>query len=142
MEGKLVVKVIRIAAALIARENGDVLLVRKRGSAVFMQPGGKIDAGETPISALVRELDEEIGLQTQEDRLEPLGTFEALAANEPDHRVIADLFLLARPAGPIAPRAEIEEIRWIDPHNPGDLPMAALTADHILPFWRQRLAGT
>jgi 8-oxo-dGTP pyrophosphatase MutT (NUDIX family) len=47
---------LRIAAALLIREDGHTLLVRKRGTTSFMQPGGKIDPGETAQRALVREL--------------------------------------------------------------------------------------
>lgn len=36
-----------IAAALMVRENGDTLLVRKRGTTAFLQPGGKIEPEET-----------------------------------------------------------------------------------------------
>ena len=39
---------IRIAAALMSRSDGRVLLVRKRATESFMQPGGKIEAGEHP----------------------------------------------------------------------------------------------
>ena len=55
-------KTIRIAAALLIEPNGQTLLVRKRGTQAFMQPGGKIDAGEQPAEALARELHEELGL--------------------------------------------------------------------------------
>src|SRR5258707_3860570 len=52
---------IRIVAALIRDESGRVLLVRKRGTAAFMQPGGKRDPGEDDVTALARELNEELG---------------------------------------------------------------------------------
>jgi len=45
---------IRIAAALLIGGDGHTLLVRKRGTQAFMQPGGKIDAGEQPAEALAR----------------------------------------------------------------------------------------
>src|SRR4030095_347489 len=45
---------IRIVAALIRDEAGRVLLVRKRGTAAFMQPGGKRDPGEDDVAAPAR----------------------------------------------------------------------------------------
>ena len=48
--------IIRIAAALLIDPQGRTLLVRKRGTEAFMQPGGKIEAHEQPVQALVREL--------------------------------------------------------------------------------------
>jgi 8-oxo-dGTP diphosphatase len=44
-------RVISVVAALIRDGDGRVLLVRKRGTAAFMQPGGKRDAGETDVAA-------------------------------------------------------------------------------------------
>lgn len=130
-------KVIKIAAALIARRNGDVLLVRKNGTEVFMQPGGKIEPGETPEAALIRELYEEIGLSVEQDALQPIGEFQAIAANEPHHHVHADLFLITIDDPKISVGGEIDEITWVTPAAPGSLPMAPLTADHILPFWQK-----
>ena len=73
--------VIRIAAALIDDGAGRLLLVRKAGTRFFMQAGGKIEPGETPAAALIRELDEEIGLKVAEADLSPIGRFSAAAAN-------------------------------------------------------------
>lgn len=55
--------IIRVAAALIEDGAGRLLLVRKAGTSCFMQAGGKIEPGEDPAAALLRELDEEIGLR-------------------------------------------------------------------------------
>lgn len=131
-------KTIRISAALLLRGDGHALLVRKRGTVAFMQPGGKIEPGETPEDALTRELSEEIGVIATAAELEFLGQFQAQAANEPDHMVIADVFLLQVNGDDIHATAEIEEIRWISPAEPGEIIMASLTEHYILPFYRER----
>nr|BFE94593.1 hypothetical protein GCM10020185_51290 [Pseudomonas brassicacearum subsp. brassicacearum] len=83
---------IRIAAALLLGPDGRTLLVRKRGTRAFMQPGGKIEAHEQPVQALARELEEELGLQIDPAQARYLGVFSAPAANEPGFVVQAEVF--------------------------------------------------
>ncbi len=64
---------IGVAAAVILRTDGRALLVRKRGTAAFMQPGGKIEPGESLSAALPRELVEETELRVSPYDLQPLG---------------------------------------------------------------------
>ena len=124
---------IRIAAALIRRSDGRVLLVRKRATESFMQPGGKIEAREHPEAALRRELFEELGLELDADELAYVGRFTAAAAHEPGRLVDAEIFR-ADLSRPVAPRAEIEEILWIDPSAPPSVKLAPLTRDELLPL--------
>lgn len=133
---------IRIVAAIVFDANGRMLLVRKRGTTAFMQPGGKFEPGETAPEALVRELNEELGFLLDPAGLESIGRFSALAANEPGHEVDCDVFLLTVASeGEVA--AEIEELRWVDPLGipsvdlPADL-IAPLTRDVLLPIIRER----
>ena len=130
---------IRIAAALLIGSDGRTLLVRKRGTQAFMQPGGKIDAGEQPVEALARELHEELNLRIDPGQASYLGHFSAPAANEPGFTVQAELFQV-HIDGAVSPAAEIEEVCWIDPASDGGLHLAPLTRDHILPFYRASLA--
>ena len=132
---------IDIVAALIRDAAGRVLLVRKRGTAAFMQPGGKRDAGEDDITTLAREIDEELGCGLVSDSIRPLGEFDAISANEPGFRVRAALYEV-EVTGEIAPRAEIEAMMWVDPAAPVDVALAPLTRDHVLPLAsRNRVAG-
>ncbi|ARP98351.1 NUDIX hydrolase [Pseudorhodoplanes sinuspersici] len=128
-------KVISIVAALIRDEAGRLLLVRKRGTAAFMQPGGKRDAGENDVAALMREIDEELGCQVVAESVRPLGLFDAPAANEPGFRVRAAVYALDV-AGPVMPQAEIEEAVWADAAMLSQLHLAPLTRDHVLPLAR------
>ena len=129
---------IRIAAALLVGPDGRTLVVRKRGSEIFMQPGGKIDSGEKALAALVRELHEELALVVATADCRPLGRFRAAAANEPDAMVEADVFVVhldLSVSASVSVQAELAELRWIDPQAPGDIQLATLSRDHILPAW-------
>lgn len=124
---------IEIVAALVCDRNGHVLLVRKRGTAFFLQPGGKREPGESDLDALARELREELGASIVAGSAKHLGMFEAPAANEPGRSVRATVYSVAL-AGETACQAEIEELAWVDPRNPGDILLAPLTRDTILPL--------
>ena len=126
-------RTIRVVAALIRDEAGRVLLVRKRGTAAFMQPGGKRDPGEDDATALAREIAEELGCAMVHDSIRPLGEFDAVAANEPGWRVHACLYGIDV-TGEIVPDREIDAMIWIDPASPPDIQLAPLTRDHVLPL--------
>jgi len=121
-------RVIRVAAAVVTDDAGRYLLVRKRGTTAFMQPGGKIEPGEEPRAALVRELAEEICVVVAPDVLVPWGTHHAPAANEPGHALVAEVFAVPGVLEP-RPAAEIEEHVWVDPAAPGAVELAPLTRD-------------
>ena len=128
---------IRIVAALIRDDAGRVLLVRKRGTTAFMQPGGKRDPGEDDVAALSREIAEELGCRVVRASIRPLGEFDAVAANEPGFRVQASLYGIDV-TGDIAPSREIDETIWIDPAAPPEIVLAPLTRDHVLPLASMR----
>ena len=66
---------IEIVAAVIRDEKGRYLLVRKQGTAAFMQPGGKREPGEDDLTALAREIEEELGLAVVAGSERALGRF-------------------------------------------------------------------
>lgn len=125
---------IHVSAAVILDADRRVLVVRKQGTTRFMQPGGKPEPGETPAETLIRELHEELGLELTPADLEPLGVFVSAAANEPDHRVVADAFVVTIGAAEPVAQAELAELRWITPTDAETLPLAPLSVEHLLPL--------
>lgn len=123
---------LHIAAACLFDEQGRLLLVRKRNTRFFMLPGGKREPGEDALSALERELLEELELQLQTGALQPIGQFQAPAANEANTRVQADIFRAALPHA-VQPAAELEELRWLDTSLPLPDDLAPLLRDQVLP---------
>lgn len=133
---------IRIAVALIVRENGDTLLVRKRGMPMYMQSGGDINAGEAPKAALARHLYRELGLLVAPARMAPFGCFEAEAADAPDHLLIAYVFLITLDKEEIVPANGIDEAVWTPIDEAPALPLAPLTRNHILTlFWQMQFGA-
>lgn len=130
--------VIRIVAAVVIADDGRLLVVRKRGTTTFMQPGGKIEPGEAPADAVVREVREELGVGVVGVR--ELGHHRAIAANEPGHTVDAQLFAVELDGVP-GVAAEIEELAWIDPCDPGDIALAPLTVGAVFDWVRSRPRG-
>ena len=129
---------IHVAAAIVTDSAGRAVVVRKRGTDGFMQPGGKIERGESALAALVRELDEELGLVVDVDATEFLGSFEADALNEPGDRVRAEVFALVTDAE-LRPSGEIDAVHWLEsPDDVHTVPLAPLTLEVLLPLWASR----
>lgn len=119
-----------ISIACLFDESGRILVVRKRGSAYFMLPGGKSEPGETPIQTLQRELSEELGLQLAESEFQSLGHHSAPAANEPGHWVEAEVFQASLTQS-VKVQAELEELDWLG------LPPAR--TEHLAPLLREKI---
>lgn len=131
IEGEGAQPTIRVSAVLAVDDTGRLLVVRKRGTAVWMQPGGKPEPGETAAQTLARELHEELGVRLDPDALEPLGTFTTAAANEVGTTLIADVFR-ASIREPLIAAAEIDAVRWMHPDEFANHPVAPLITQHML----------
>lgn len=130
----MVVQRIRVAAVVLQATDGAILTVRKRGTDVFMNPGGKPEPGESPVECAIREVREELGVSLAAGDLVYLGDVTAPAANEPDHLVEAWVFRCTRPiADDVQPAAEIDAVAWVIPDQESTVALAPLLTQWILP---------
>ena len=112
-----------VVAAALTNQAGEILLQKRpegrQMTGLWEFPGGKVDAGESPESALVRELKEELGIEVDAQNLTPL-TF----ASEPlgDRNLLLLLYRCEVWSG--EPQAlDAPELRWLQPSEMKDLPM-------------------
>ncbi|MBI4969005.1 MAG: GNAT family N-acetyltransferase [Rhodospirillales bacterium] len=126
-----------VAAALIDVD-GRVLLARrppgKSMAGLWEFPGGKIGVGESPEAALVRELKEELGLDTAQSCLAPL----AFASHDYDSfHLMMPLYAIRTWQGRLASH-EGQDLAWVRPEKladypmpPADLPLIAILRDWL-----------
>ena len=112
-----------VAAVALVDGEGRVLVARrpegKSMAGLWEFPGGKVEPGETPEAALIRELAEELGIDVAASCLAPL-TF-ASHAYERFH-LLMPLYVCRRWKGVVTPR-EHDELRWVRAAQLGELPM-------------------
>ena len=116
-------KTVLVAAVALIDPDGRVLLARRpegrRMAGLWEFPGGKVEAGETPEAALIRELDEELGIETWDSCLAPL-TFASHSYK--DFHLLMPLYACRRWQG--IPRGrEGQTLKWVRPRDMGALPM-------------------
>jgi 8-oxo-dGTP diphosphatase len=117
------VKLVLVAAVALVDRDGRVLLTqRPEGKAMaglWEFPGGKVEADEAPEAALIRELHEEIGIDTWESCLAPL-TFASHAY--PEFHLLMPLFACRKWQGTPQSR-EGQALKWVRPAELRDYPM-------------------
>ena len=124
-------QIVKIGLAVF--EANCLLLVRKRGSDCFILPGGKPEPGEDDLTALSREIDEELGCTMAPENVRYIGTFRDRAAGLPDTEVVVRLYAGALVGDPV-PQAEIEQIIWFDPRTGTSMELAPSLTNSIVPY--------
>ena len=116
-------KIVLVAAVALVDKDGRVLLsqrpANKQLGGLWEFPGGKVEAGERPEAALIRELKEELAIDVAQSCLAPL-TFASHAYE--DFHLLMPLYVCRRWKG-IATGAEGQDIAWVRPQKLKDYPM-------------------
>ena len=129
--GLPVTKMVLVSAVALIDRDGRVLLAqRPEGKAMaglWEFPGGKIESGETPEAALIRELHEELGIDTAASCLAPLSFAShsyAATKTHPAFHLVMMLFVCRRWQGRPQP-IERGQLKWVRPQQLRDYPMPA-----------------
>jgi 8-oxo-dGTP diphosphatase len=123
-------KLVLVVACALIDTDGRILLAQRppgsRMAGLWEFPGGKVEAGERPEQALIRELDEELGIKVAEACLAPL-TFASYAYD--DFHLLMPLYVCRRWEGIAMPR-EGQNLAWVRPNRlreyempPADAPL-------------------
>lgn len=132
------VPTVLVAAVALFDIDGRVLIAQrpkgKSMAGLWEFPGGKVEAGETPEQALIRELREELGVDTVESCLAPF-TFASHAYD--DFHLLMPLYVCRKWTGKVTPM-EGQQIKWVMPLQlrdypmpPADKPLIAMLRDYL-----------
>lgn len=132
------VPIVLVAAVALFDIDGRVLIAQrpegKSMAGLWEFPGGKVEAGETPEQALIRELREEIAVDTVESCLAP---FTFASHTYDDFHLLMPLFVCRKWTGTVTPM-EGQQIKWVMPAQlrdypmpPADKPLIAMLRDHL-----------
>ena len=124
-----------VAVALVDADRRVLIAQRPQGKAMaglWEFPGGKVEAGETPEAALIRELEEELGISTKAACLAPV----SFASHSYDHvHLLMPLYACRKWQGMPEPREHVA-LKWVRPQQlrnypmpPADEPLIAALCD-------------
>ena len=131
-------KTILVSAVALIDRDGRVLLAQrpegKSMAGLWEFPGGKVEPGETPEAALIRELHEELGIETWSSCLAPL-TFAS--HSYPEFHLLMPLFACRKWQGQPQSK-EGQALKWVRPAElrsypmpPADLPLIPILRDWL-----------
>ena len=132
------VNLITVSAVVMVDTDGRILLAQrplgKSMAGLWEFPGGKVENGETPERALIRELKEELGIDTTESCL---AAFTFASHSYDDFHLLMPVFLCRKWDGMVTPQ-EGQALKWVKinelknyPMPPADKPLLAMIRDFL-----------
>ena len=129
--------VLVVACALVDVDGRVLICKRPQGKSLaglWEFPGGKVEAGETPEAALIREMDEELGITITQSCLAP---FVFASHTYETFHLMMPLYLCRRWSGVVVAK-EHEALAWVRPNAlsdyempPADAPLIAYLRDFL-----------
>ena len=122
-----------VACALVDADRRVLIAQRPEGkqfAGLWEFPGGKVEAGETPESALIRELEEELGVSTKTACLAPLSF---VSHSYESFHLLMPLYVCRKWQGMPQPR-EHAALKWVRPQALRDYPMPLADGPLIAPL--------
>lgn len=112
-------RLLLVAAAALIDATGRVLITQRPNhkdlGGLWEFPGGKVELGEAPEAALVRELKEELDLTVEPDALDP---FAFASHAYPDFHLLMPLYIATRWQGALKPDANaVQDVAWVQPQE-------------------------
>ncbi len=131
-------KLVLVSAVALVDPDGRVLLAQRPAgkpmAGLWEFPGGKVETGETPEAALIRELEEELGINTWQSCLAPL-CFASHSYD--DFHLLMPLYACRKWQGTPTPH-EGQILKWVRPRDlksypmpPADIPLIAILRDWL-----------
>mgnify|MGYP006420904721 FL=1 len=130
-------QILVVAAALVDVDNRILLAQRPAGKSMaglWEFPGGKVHAGEPPEAALIRELQEELGIDTRESCLAP---FTFASHSYDDFHLLMPVYIIRTWLGTPSSK-EGQALKWVAPLKlkdypmpPADVPLIAMLRDYL-----------
>ncbi len=125
-----------VVAVALVDVDGRVLIAqrpkKKSMGGLWEFPGGKVEIGELPEAALIRELDEELGIDVSRNCLAP---FTFASYGYPDFHLLMPLYVCRVWEGKVIPK-EGQKLKWVRPLElkkypmpPADVPLVAMLRD-------------
>lgn len=129
-------RLVLVAACALIDPDGRVLVAQrpegKSMAGLWEFPGGKVESGERPEEALIRELEEELGIRVKEPCLAPF-SFASYAYD--DFHLLMPLYVCRRWEGTVTAK-EHRALKWLKPRDlsglampPADLPLIPMLRD-------------